>query len=377
MATKKTTKGSSSKKAAATGENLQSAIYTKGYTWTAAPTSVSEISDEDFVARLGLSPSPAEMQAMAAAIAATEQLHATFGAGIGAPASVDWRNKGGDWTTQPKDQKSCGSCVSFATCGTLEARINIACNNPNLDVDLSEAHLFYCGCGNCCDPGWNFPPALDFCKNTGVGKEASFPYTPGNQPCKAGVQPYAKITNWTAVLGVADRKNVLATKGPMVGGMQVFNDFRSYNGGVYRHTTGEFKGLHAIGVVGYDDVQQCWICKNSWGTGWGEGGFFRIGYGECQIDTNFAFYDMDVKCPDASPTPTPVADDCSRYIPALQRVLDAARMNLSLRLCLRYYVCGRTPRPNCPAAYIAVAQAVVAILRICPRYREPFCRALG
>jgi hypothetical protein len=40
-----------------------------------------------------------------------------------------------------------------------------------------------------------------------------------------------------------------------------------------------------VTIVGYDDGQQCWICKNSWGPGWGESGFFRIGYGECGIDT--------------------------------------------------------------------------------------------
>jgi hypothetical protein len=37
-------------------------------------------------------------------------------------------------------------------------------------------------------------------------------------------------------------------------------------------------------VVGYDDVAQCWICKNSWGAGWGDHGFVRIGYGECGLD---------------------------------------------------------------------------------------------
>lgn len=374
MATKKPRKGTSTK-TPQYGEALQSVIDNKGFNWTAATTSVSELSDAEFEVRLGLSPTPAELRATEAAISATEQLHATLAAPIAAPPSVDWRNKnGGNWTTSVKDQLSCGSCVSFATVGTLESRINIACNNPNLDVDLSEAHVFYCGCGNCCDPGWNFAPALDFCKNTGVGKESSFPYTPGNQPCKSGVTPFVKITSWTSVLAVADRKNILASKGPMVAGMAVFSDFRSYAGGVYRHTTGGLVGYHAISVVGYDDAQQCWICKNSWGTGWGESGYFRIRYGDSQIDTSFAFYDMDVKCPDTGPPPE---DVCARYLPVLQRVLDAARRIPALRLCLRYYVCGRLPRPNCPTAYIELARAVVKILQLCPRYRVPFCRALG
>ena len=57
---------------------------------------------------------------------------------------------------------------------------------------------------------------------------------------------------------------------------------------------GHFKGLHAVAVVGYDDGQRCWIVKNSWGTNWGEGGFFRIGYGECGLDTQFPFFDPAV-----------------------------------------------------------------------------------
>ena len=40
-----------------------------------------------------------------------------------------------------------------------------------------------------------------------------------------------------------------------------------------------------MAIVGYDDSQGAWICKNSWGTGWGMNGFFLIKYGECYIDT--------------------------------------------------------------------------------------------
>ena len=155
--------------------------------------------------------------------------------------------------------------------------------------------------------------------------EAAFPYTPGNQPCKAGVTPYIKIVGWSSVLTVSERKNILATKGPVVGGMAVYSDFFSYSGGVYRHVSGSLAGYHAISVVGYDDTEQCWICKNSWGPGWGDSGWFKIGYGECQIDTNFAFYDVDLNCP---------AADCDKY-----KLLAARYAILYRRTGNRKYLC--------------------------------------
>ena len=54
-------------------------------------------------------------------------------------------------------------------------------------------------------------------------------------------------------------------------------------------------GYHCICVVGYDDSQQCWIIKNSWGTTWGTNGFGRIGYGQADllIDSSWMFYSVD------------------------------------------------------------------------------------
>ncbi len=75
----------------------------------------------------------------------------------------------------------------------------------------------------------------------------------------------------------------------------MYTDFDAYDmdaHGVYRHVTSTLRGGDAVLVVGYSDVDNCWICRNSWGQGFGgaakpEGvgaGFFTIGYGECDID---------------------------------------------------------------------------------------------
>jgi hypothetical protein len=80
-------------------------------------------------------------------------------------------------------------------------------------------------------------------------------------------------------------KEWISTKGPLVACFTVYDDFFAYNGGIYRHVTGDIAGGHCVSCVGYNDEQQYWICKNSWGASFGENGYFRIGYGECGIDS--------------------------------------------------------------------------------------------
>ena len=127
---------------------------------------------------------------------------------------------------------------------------------------------------------------------------------PAPTACSDWQSRAVKVVNWSEVLDVGARKDWLATRGPMVGCMAVYRDFFSYTGGVYRHTSGDLAGYHAIGVVGYSEAEQCWICKNSWGTGWGELGWFKIGYGECGMDTEFAMYGVEAVTP-PSPEPPP------------------------------------------------------------------------
>lgn len=81
-----------------------------------------------------------------------------------------------------------------------------------------------------------------------------------------------------------DMKNGISTKGPLVTCFTVYGDFYAYTNGIYSHVQGNVAGGHCVSVVGHNDTEQYWICKNSWGIGWDEIGFFRIVYGQCGID---------------------------------------------------------------------------------------------
>jgi C1A family cysteine protease len=212
------------------------------------------------------------------------------------PVARDWRDVDGeDWITPVRDQGMCGSCVAFATCASLESRVRIRDKNANLNLTLSVADLFFCGTGtDGCEKGWQPGLALERCRDHGVGRDADFPYRGRQAYCK-GIPPVVRVKRWRKAVDAQARKEALCVRGPAIGAMVVYSDFLYYQRGVYRPTTSDVLGLHAVAVIGYDDEAGCWAIKNSWGAGWGEGGFGRIGYGCCGIDAQFAFYDAQVE----------------------------------------------------------------------------------
>jgi C1A family cysteine protease len=174
----------------------------------------------------------------------------------------------------------------------MEGTLRVQRSAPDLQVDLSEAHLFYChgrSTGQTCDTGWIPDQALTKCRDIGITDESCYPYTAGDQDCSNLCSDWSsrvtRATEFHQVASRSDMKEWLATKGPLTACFVVFSDFFNYTGGVYHHVSGEAEGGHAVAIVGYDDSEGCWIVKNSWNDGWGEDGFFRIAYGECEIDT--------------------------------------------------------------------------------------------
>ncbi len=275
--------------------DLHKVLQEKGARWKADVTPLTHLSDEQKLLRLGATP-PGGMAAMSAReLRPPEHLAALTRIAVGYPTSWDWRNVASrNYVTPIKDQSSCGSCVAFGTVAATESMVRINAHNANYQIDLSEAQLFYCDARSqgrmCSGPngGWWPDQALNFLHNPGIADEPCYPYTPGDQNCTNLCANWrlrvTTITGWHSITSPSDMKTWLATHGPLATCFTVYDDFYSYSSGVYDHKSGNVAGGHCVCVVGYDDVSQCWICKNSWGTGWGESGFFQIGYGQCGID---------------------------------------------------------------------------------------------
>lgn len=194
---------------------------------------------------------------------------------------VDWRAS--DQVTPIKNQGPCGSCVAFATVAVMES---MALIEKSTMLDLSEADLFYCSAhGENCS-GWWPSSAFDSVKLRGVCDEICSPYTSGATcvQCSNRDERAVKGTTFVKLLANSDIKNYLSTMGPLTAIMAIYEDFYYYKTGIFKHVTGTYQGLHCIALVGYSEIEKCWICKNSWGTTWGDEGFFKLAYGDSQID---------------------------------------------------------------------------------------------
>ena len=280
-------------------DSIQSAIQEDGLQWQAAQSPITELSADEFDMLLGYTPGPEEesLQSQEASAAANLEAFQSFSAddGFGAPSSFDLRNVGGrNYITSVKNQRNCGSCVAFGTIACAEGTLRWQKKSTSLNVDYSEAHLFYCHAfaqGRSCANGWWPRKAMEEFKSKGVVDEACFPYQTTNRNCGAKCSDWqnrlTKISGFTRLTSISAMKNWISTKGPLVACYTVYSDFGAYRSGVYRKSSGATRrGGHCVCVVGYNDVGGYWICKNSWGTGWGDNGYFKIAYGEVGIDSD-------------------------------------------------------------------------------------------
>lgn len=191
-----------------------------------------------------------------------------------------------------KNQGLCASCFTLSITEVLADRICVHTNMKTI-VNLSPQIVLSCDRSNLGCQGGYLDKTHNFLNLYGTVEESCFPYTSGvngliskcPSKCVDG-SPFKlyRFQKFNYFSNTDDMKMEIYKNGPITTGFAVFNDFINYKGGIYKLTTGAtFLGGHAVKVIGWgvENGEEFWIAKNSWGTGWGEGGFFRFAMNHC------------------------------------------------------------------------------------------------
>ena len=291
----------------------------EGWTFTVGENEATGYALEDLCGYIP--PSEAEMAACSRTLASSRDL----------PAYFDWREFGEHSAcTDVRSQGGCGACWAFAAMGTVESALLI---HQSIAADLSEQWLISCTNAGDCDGGstataYNYIRCagwLDYCGLRGAVTEAAFPYEAWNYPCEdcPYENPRLYCIDDYGCLGttptVAQIKQAIVDYGPVSVGIHANNALQAYTGGVFEACEDEALN-HGVVLVGWDDslgAAGVWIMRNSWGSGWGIGGYCLIPYGCSRVGRNACYVDYHGgdcngnSVPDGTDISGPTSEDCN------------------------------------------------------------------
>jgi C1A family cysteine protease len=201
------------------------------------------------------------------------------------PKKVDLRPK----CPPVENQGQLGSCTANALIGALEF---LELKGGALFVDLSRLFVYYNerlieGTVDQ-DSGAFLRDGIKSLAKQGVCPEKEWPYRITAFRKKPIATCYAdarkhEITSYHRINTTDEMRNCLAEGFPFVFGFTVYSSFESAavaRSGVLNMPTRNERvvGGHAVVAVGYDDTQRRFIIRNSWGTDWGQKGYFTMPY---------------------------------------------------------------------------------------------------
>jgi C1A family cysteine protease len=201
------------------------------------------------------------------------------------PLHVDLRST----CSSVENQGNLGSCTANALAGALEF---LEIKNSVPFIDVSRLFIYYNeraleGSVES-DSGAMIRDGIKTLRRQGVCTEKKWPYIIKKFAVKPKPVCYKEalnyqITSYHRILTLDEMRICLAEGFPFVFGFTVYESFESQEvtktGLVQMPQPNERSiGGHAVLAIGYDETQKRFIVRNSWGTGWGQKGYFTIPY---------------------------------------------------------------------------------------------------
>lgn len=216
----------------------------------------------------------------------------------------------------PGNQGQQGSCVAWTVAYALRSYQAFQHERSSLVVApgvIDSARVFspafvYNQINNGRNAGTYFGDALNLLQEMGAAPLADMPYNANDflsQPDSATIASAARyrLLSWKRVnyKDIIEVKSQLNAGYPVMIGAKVDDGFmKAGKDFVWKEVSGEQRGGHAMLVVGYDNDRHAFRAINSWGTGWGDGGYYWFDYDFFPTVVNEAYVAKDRYVP---PTP--------------------------------------------------------------------------
>jgi C1A family cysteine protease len=215
------------------------------------------------------------------------------------PAKVDLRKR----CPAVYNQGQIGSCTANAIAGAIEfdrlkqklsdftpSRLFIYYNERSMEntvatdsgAQIRDGVKSINQLGVCPEPEWPYV-ATPADPNTNIWPPGAKPAEKPTPNCYTDALQHKAVTYESVTRDLAQFRGCLAAGYPFVLGFTVYSAFESpqvaQTGVLNLPTSAEqVLGGHAVMAVGYDDMAQRFIIRNSWGTGWGMKGYFIMPY---------------------------------------------------------------------------------------------------
>jgi C1A family cysteine protease len=217
-----------------------------------------------------------------------EGLHKQLDLRIASPAlSVDLRSK----CPAIYDQGYLGSCTGFASAKGLREILDLIEGRPHTEFSALFAYWNERSAEKTIDQdaGAQIVDAVAVLLHEGACPETLDPYEIGafrTAPSREAFEAAKahKVTDATHLRSVSTLIDCLAKGYPVIGGIPVYdgdNGLESsqalVSGNVGMPNPGDnIAGGHAVVLVGYDLRSRTFLVRNSWGSNWGDRGYFRL-----------------------------------------------------------------------------------------------------